>query len=52
MIFFIVDKQTQKNRLEQRCNKELLEKFNCIWIPREEDYYNKYDFILKADSLI
>ena len=53
LVFFVVDKKTQMDRLVNRCsNLDLLNKFKNIWIPREEDYYNSYDFILNSNILI
>lgn len=53
LVFFVVNKYTQEERLKKRCkNIELYNKFKDIWIPREEEYYDEYDFILNADVLI
>lgn len=47
-------KEIQMKRLEDRCkhNKELFDKFINLWIPREDEYYDSYDFILNSDLIV
>lgn len=49
VIFLLVDKETQLQRIKQR---SLYLKFINEWIPLEEKYYNSYDFISYCDLLI
>ena len=46
--------ELQMQRLQDRCkhNKELLDKFINLWMPREEEYYNSYDFITNSDLIV
>lgn len=47
--YVVVEKEEQEKRIKERNNAlDYFEK----WIPREEEYYQSNDFILKADILI
>lgn len=49
LIFLIVDKDTQLERLKQR---KMYLRFINEWVPMEEKYYNSFDFIGSSDILI
>ena len=49
LAFCVVSKDNQLDRLKQRSN--YLDYINK-WIPREEKYFNSFDFITNADILI
>lgn len=49
LAYVVIDKNLQIERIKSRNNyQQFIEK----WIPREEEYFQKYDFILNADILI
>lgn len=49
LAYVVIDKNLQIERIKSRHNyQQFIEK----WIPREEEYFQKYDFVLNADILI
>lgn len=49
LAYIVLDKELQIERIKCRSNfNQFIEK----WIPREEEYFNKFDFILNADILV
>lgn len=47
--YVVIDSKLQLERIKNRSNfKDFIEK----WIPREEEYFSKFDFIVNADVLI
>ncbi len=51
LVYFVCTSDIQKQRLEER-EKEGIKMFYDKWIPRENKYYDEYDFILHSDILI
>lgn len=52
LVYFVITKKLQHERLQKRETQAKLELFNKIWIPREEEYYKTFDFIVNSDILI
>lgn len=50
LVYFVCTSSIQKQRLEER--EKNIKMFYEKWIPRENDYYEEYDFILHSDILI
>ena len=49
LAYVVLDKKLQIERIKSRKNfNQFIEK----WIPREEEYFSKFDFVLNADVLI
>ena len=47
--YVVIDKKLQLERIKNRSNvNDFIEK----WIPREEEYFSKFNFIVNADVLI
>ena len=53
-VIYINSSDNQLQRLLNRCNEnsDLYNKFINIWIPREELYFNSFDFIKNASIII
>lgn len=47
--YIVIDKDTQMERIKKRSNYQ---DFICKWIPREEKYFDSFDFVVNADILI
>ncbi len=52
LVFSVISKEEQLNRLQRRESEKYLQKYLNIWIPREEEYYKTFDFVSNADILI
>lgn len=52
VIFSVISKDEQLNRLTKRESKYYLQKYLNEWIPREEEYYESFDFVSNANILI
>ena len=52
LVFSVISKEEQLNRLQKRESEKYLQKYLNIWIPREEEYYKTFDFVSNADILI
>lgn len=52
LVFFVSSKETQQKRLFERENEYYYNKYMNNWIPREEEYFDKNDYIISADILI
>jgi len=53
-VIYVNEAHNQLERLLKRCNGNtiLYNKFINIWIPRENSYYDSFDFILNASLII
>ena len=49
MIYLSVDRQTQLNRILERSNERLLERFKQEWIPLEDRYFEAFSIPETAD---
>ena len=52
VIFSVISKDEQLNRLNKRENEYYLQKYLNEWIPSEEEYYKSFDFVSNANILI
>ena len=52
VVFSVISKEVQLERLTNRENEFYLQKYLNVWIPREEEYYNTFDFVSNANILI
>ena len=52
VIFSVISKDEQLYRLNKRENEYYLQKYLNEWIPREEEYYESFDFVSNANILI
>ena len=51
-IFLKVDEKIQKERILKRNGEEMLKRFTNEWIPKENEYFNKFKIEEKADIII
>lgn len=52
VIFLDVDAKTQKQRILQRSNERMLQRFVSEWIPLEEVYFKAFSIREKADFIL
>ncbi|QMS84775.1 (d)CMP kinase [Candidatus Xianfuyuplasma coldseepsis] len=52
MIYIEVDRETQHNRILQRSNKTILERFKTEWIPLEDHYFTTFSIVEAADIVL
>ncbi len=51
-IFMTLDGETQKERILKRSGKAKLERFLKEWIPKENEYFTKFDILKRCDIVI
>lgn len=51
-VFLTIDELTQQTRLLTRNGNQGRARFNALWIPLENEYFNYYDTAKKADLVI
>ena len=50
--FTLADWKTKGNFARSLAYQFYLQKYLNVWIPREEEYYNTFDFVSNANILI
>ena len=51
-IFLELDKETQRERILKRNGEEMLERFLNEWVPKEDNYFEKFQIAEKSDLII